>query len=64
MICAAAEYAGGTESQAFAAIEDKIGRNTAEVLERAGRDGRRPRAAAEAMARERVEAAMRYTRFD
>lgn len=64
VICAAVEYAGGTETQALAAIEDKIGRNTAEVLERASRNSQRPRAAAETMARERVEAAMRYTRFD
>jgi len=64
VICAAVEYAGGTETQAIAAIEEKIRRNTAEVLDRAERGKLRPREAAEQMARERVAAAMRYTRFD
>jgi glutamate dehydrogenase (NAD(P)+) len=64
VICAAVEYAGGTETQAFAAIEEKIRRNTAEVLDRARSGNLRPREAAEQMARERVIAAMRYTRFD
>ena len=64
VICAAVEYAGGTEAQAFAAIEEKISRNTAEVLDRAESANIRPREAAEQMARERVDAAMQYTRFD
>jgi glutamate dehydrogenase (NAD(P)+) len=64
VICAAVEYAGGTESQAFSVIEEKIRRNTAETLERAERGNDRPRLAAEQMARERIQAAMRYTRFD
>ncbi len=64
VICAATEYAGGTQAEAFVAIEEKIGRNMAEVLERSVRDQLRPRATAESMARERVLAAMRYRRFD
>jgi glutamate dehydrogenase/leucine dehydrogenase len=60
VICAAVEYRGGTEAQAFAVIEEKIRANTAAVLTRA-RDARLlPRAAAEALARERVVEAARY----
>ncbi|PWB79884.1 MAG: Glu/Leu/Phe/Val dehydrogenase [Methylocystaceae bacterium] len=35
VICAAVEYAGGGEGAAFAAIEEKIGRNTRQIVERA-----------------------------
>lgn len=35
VICAAVEYAGGSEAAAFAAIEEKIGRNTKRIIERA-----------------------------
>ena len=64
VICAAVEYAGGSESQAFATIEEKIRGNTGELLQRMDRDGLTPREAGVRMARERVEAAMQYTRFD
>jgi glutamate dehydrogenase (NAD(P)+) len=64
VICAAVEVAGGRQRDAFAAIDEKVRANTAEMLERAYRDGIPPRAAAVRMARERVDAAMNYTRFD
>ena len=64
VICAAVEYAGGRKRDALAAIDEKIRGNTAEMLERATRDSLLPRAAAVKLARERIDAAMRYTRFD
>ena len=64
VICAAVEVAGGRQRDAFAAIDEKVRANTAEMLERAYRDGIPPREAAVRMARERVDAAMNYTRFD
>jgi len=64
VICAATEVAGGRKRDAFAAIDEKIRANTAEMLERADRDAVPPREAAVQMARERVDAAMHYTRFD
>jgi glutamate dehydrogenase/leucine dehydrogenase len=62
LICAAVEYAGGGERQAFATIEEKIGRNTALVLEQARKAGTSPRRAALALARRRVQAAMEFRR--
>lgn len=63
VICAAMEYQGAGEAAAFQAIEEKLRRNTAEVLDRAKRDAVAPRVAAEAMARERVERAMSFKRW-
>ena len=60
VICAAVEYAGGTATQAFAMIEERISVNTRTVLERAAATGTTPREAADAMARERVSEAMSY----
>jgi glutamate dehydrogenase/leucine dehydrogenase len=60
VICAAVEYHGGTEAQAFAMIEEKIRANTRAVLERARDGGLTPRAAAEALARARVVEAAGY----
>jgi glutamate dehydrogenase (NAD(P)+) len=62
VICAAIEYHGGTQAQAFAAIEERIRANTRETLERARAGGRLPREAATDLARARVEEAMRYRR--
>jgi glutamate dehydrogenase (NAD(P)+) len=62
VICAAIEYHGGTQAQAFAAIEERIRANTRETLERARAEGGLPRDAATRMARERVHEAMRYRR--
>jgi len=63
VICAAAEYQGAGEAAAFAAIEEKLRRNTREVLETAQREQILPRDAALAMARRRVEQAMRHRRW-
>jgi glutamate dehydrogenase/leucine dehydrogenase len=62
VICAAVEFRGGTESQALAAIAEKIEANTRSVLDGAARSGNPPRTVAVAAARQRVEAAMRYHR--
>lgn len=62
VICAAVEYHGGTQAQAFAAIEERIRANTAEVLERSRSHHLRPRHAATQMARSRIDEAMRYRR--
>ena len=64
VICAAVEYAGGTEKQAFEVIDEKVRGNTIEVLERTKRDKILPREAAVQMARERVGNAMQYQRFN
>ena len=63
VICGAVEYAGGTESQAFEVIEEKIRANVAEVLGRAAGQNILPREAAVKMAEERVTAAMRLGRW-
>jgi len=63
VICAAAEYQGLGEAAAFAAIEEKLRRNTREVLESTQREQILPRDAALAMARRRVEQAMRHRRW-
>lgn len=63
VICAAIEYHGGTEAAAFAAIADKIGRNTRQVLEQASRTGGTPRDAAIALAEQRVRQAADYRRW-
>ena len=60
VICAAVEYHGGTETQAFASIEERIRENTRAVLVEARRRGVLPRAAAVDLARARVQAAGRY----
>jgi glutamate dehydrogenase (NAD(P)+) len=60
VIMAAMEYAGKTEAEAFQAISDRIKKNTALVLEKMARERMLPRAAAEALARERVNKAMSY----
>lgn len=63
VICGAVEYAGGTKSDAFRVIDERVRANTAEVLARVSGDGVPPRRAALAMARERVETAMTLRRF-
>jgi glutamate dehydrogenase/leucine dehydrogenase len=60
VICAAVEYHGGTESQAFATIEEKIRANTRAVLTKVRDGGLLPRAAAEELARARVVEAATY----
>lgn len=63
VICAAMEYAGATEAAALQAIEEKIRRNTQDVLERARTANVTPRFAAVELATERLKAAMRYRRW-
>ena len=63
VICAAVEFAGGTQAGAFAAIEEKISLNTKEVLEAVSSAGSTPRAAAVAMAEQRVRRAMGLRRW-
>jgi glutamate dehydrogenase (NAD(P)+) len=62
VICAAIEYHGGTQAQAFAAIEERIRANTRETLDRASAEGIVPREAASRLALARVREAMRYRR--
>ena len=60
VICAAIEYHGGTQTQAFETIEEKIRANTAQVLEHARKTGVLPRQSAILLAEERVKRAMTY----
>ncbi|MEQ8859124.1 MAG: Glu/Leu/Phe/Val dehydrogenase [Pseudomonadales bacterium] len=62
VICASVEYHGGTESQAMAAIEERICANVRAVLARATDSGAPPRAVALELARERVLRAMSVRR--
>lgn len=62
VICAAVEYRGGTEADAFEEIAEKIRRNTEQVLTRSRSENVQPRRAAEQLARERVLAAMAFAR--
>lgn len=63
VICAAQEWRGAGERAAFEAIETRLRANTQTVLARATQDGITPRAAAVALARERLDAAMALRRF-
>jgi len=63
VIMAAMEYAGKSEQEAFAAISERIRKNTRLVLEKAAGEKILPRAAADALARERVTRAMTYRDF-
>jgi glutamate dehydrogenase (NAD(P)+) len=63
VICAAMEYAGASESAVLAVIEEKLRRNTAQVLERARAGKILPRQAAVQLAEERVRRAMSYRRW-
>jgi glutamate dehydrogenase/leucine dehydrogenase len=62
VICASAEFHGGTEEQALREIVDKIGRNTGAVLDASRAHGVVPRDAAVTLARERVQQAMSFRR--
>jgi glutamate dehydrogenase (NAD(P)+) len=63
VICAAVEYAGGTQAVAFDVISERIRANTAEVLNGTARTGEPPRAVAMAMATSRVHRMMSFRRF-
>jgi glutamate dehydrogenase (NAD(P)+) len=63
VICAAMEYRGSSQAAAFETIEEKLRRNTAQVLEEAERKQILPRDAALELATERVKKAMGYRRW-
>jgi glutamate dehydrogenase (NAD(P)+) len=63
VICAAVEYRGGSQSEAFAMIEEKLCRNTEEVLKMSGEQGLLPREAAMRLAAGRVRKAMTTRRW-
>ncbi len=63
VICAAVEYHNGTQAGAFAAIEEKLRRNTHDVLQHASQHGIEPRLAALELAEARVRRAMRLRRW-
>lgn len=63
VICAAMEYRGASEAAAFAAIEEKLRHNTAEVLRAARERGIVPRQAAVELATARVRRAMSFRRW-
>ena len=58
------EYHGATESAALASIEEKLRRNTELVLKMAKKEQCLPRQASQQLARERVEKAMSFRRFN
>lgn len=62
VICASVEYHGGTETQAMAAIEERIRANVKAVLARSADSGALPREVALELARERVLRAMSVRR--
>ncbi len=62
VICAAVEYRGGTQKQAFETIEEKIRENTREVLALARKHSLMPNEAALTLARRRVAEAMKFRR--
>ena len=64
VICAAVEYRGGTQVQAFQEIDERIRANTAESLITADRESVLPRQAAVTRAGERVRRALRFGRWD
>jgi glutamate dehydrogenase (NAD(P)+) len=64
VICAAVEYHGGTESAAFAAIDEKIRVNVRAMLDRVAAQRVLPRAAANGLAAARLQAAMQTRRWD
>jgi glutamate dehydrogenase (NAD(P)+) len=62
VICASVEYHGGTQSQAFHEIEEKIRANTEEVIVGSKQRAVLPRQAAVELAESRVRKAMEYHR--
>jgi len=62
VICAAVEYSGGTENQALEVIEEKVSRNTKEVIEASLNKNISIRDAALEIAQNRVIKAMSYVR--
>jgi len=63
VICAAMEYRGGTQRAALDYIDERIRANTREVLGKSQREKTLPRAAAMALAEQRVRQAMQLRRW-
>jgi glutamate dehydrogenase (NAD(P)+) len=63
VICASIEFRGGTQRAAFDYIDERIRTNTRLVLEESRRSGGAPRAAAMALAQDRVRAATETRRW-
>lgn len=63
VICAAMEYHGASQAVAFQTIEEKLRRNTEQVLETAKREQILPRDASMELAVQRVKRAMGFRRF-
>ena len=63
VICAAMEYRGANQTAALATIEEKLRRNTREVLETVQKEKILPREAAMRMARKRIDRAMSFRRW-
>jgi len=63
VICAATEYHGGSETTAFAAIDEKIRRNTTLLIEKSRRERVSTREAAVEIATERIWNAQRVRRW-
>jgi glutamate dehydrogenase (NAD(P)+) len=63
VICAALEFAGSTQTAAFAAIAERISANTEAVMEKVKAQKILPREAALELATQRVKQAMGYRRF-
>jgi len=63
VICAAIEYQGGTETAAFAYIDERIRANTRMMLEEAKRNSTLPRVAAQALAERTLHAAAATRRW-
>jgi glutamate dehydrogenase (NAD(P)+) len=63
VICAAVEYRGGTETAAFEEVNERIRRNTRDVLRVSAERKVAPRAAAESLAGERIRRAMSFRRW-
>ena len=63
VICAAMEYQGASEAAALQSIEEKLRRNTTQVLEAVKRQQILPRAAAVELATERLKKAMSFRRY-
>ncbi len=62
VICGAVEYYGGSESEVFPTITQKVRRNVEELLHRVKERGQYPRETGLEIARERIHAAMKYRR--
>ena len=63
VICAAMEYHGASQAAALQAIEEKLRRNTAQVLEVSKREHVLPREASMALAMQRINRAMSFRRY-